>query len=67
MSVHMDRVVRQAHPAYEDWPEPSRWRHVQFAIAVLGQALVILAAIFGIAFVGLIVGAAVGVDMAVVP
>ena len=66
MSAYVDRR-RQAHPIYEDWPAPRRWRHVQFAIAVAGQALLILAAIFGILAVGLIVGAAVGVDMAVAP
>ena len=66
MSAYVDRR-RQAHPIYEDWPEPTRWRHLQFAAAVVAQALLIAAAIFGIAFVGLVVGAAVGVDMAVTP
>ena len=65
MSVHMDRVVRQAHPAYEDWPAPSRWRHVHYAIAVVMQALVILVAFFGIVIVGTVLGSALGVDMAV--
>lgn len=67
MGVHVARRRDMAHRAYEDWPRPRRWHRVQYAAAVVVQALVILAAFFGIAIVGTVLGSALGVDMAVRP
>lgn len=57
---------RMAHPVYEDWPEPRRWRHLQYVLAVLVQAALVLFVMFGILVLGAIAGAVVGVDMAVI-
>lgn len=62
--VYVDRR-RQAHPMYEDWERPRRWRRLQYALAVLVQALLILAIMAGILALGGLAGAVLGVDMAV--
>jgi len=61
--VYVDRR-RQAHPIYEDWPKPRRWHRVQFAAAVVVQAVLILCCIYGIAIAGTVLGTALGLDMA---
>jgi hypothetical protein len=62
--VYVARPRRDmAHPIYEDWPTPSRWRNLQYAAAVVVQALLILAIMAGILALGGLAGAVLGVDM----
>lgn len=48
-----------AHPAYEDWRPPSRWRRAQFLIAFAVQTLALALALLGFYLFIVIVGPAV--------
>ena len=62
-------VVRMAHPVSpvpgEDWPEPSRWRRLQYPAAVAAYCFLLAVLLFGIAALGMLAGTALGLDMAV--
>lgn len=64
MGVYVARRRDMAHRASDDWPRPRRWRRVQYAAAVVVEAVLILAAFYVIAIAGTVVGAALGLDMA---
>lgn len=49
-----------------EWPRP-RHRRLQYATAVVVEAVLILVAFYGIAIVGTVIGSALGFDMAVRP
>ena len=61
----------QAHPtsprAGYDWPEPARWRRIQFPAATVVGVLVVLAAIGAVLVLGALAGAVLGVEMGPVP
>ena len=68
MSIHATRTgLMQAHPsdatAYRSGPVPSRWRHVWYAVEVVGQAAFLLFLILAVLVVGAGMGAVLGVEM----
>jgi hypothetical protein len=52
-----------AHPVSDDWPIPSRYARLQYAIAVCVLGVAVALSMLAILVVGAVVGAVLGVDM----